>query len=250
MFTDMSGVWKLLSLDFSLLGFIVARFEKLVELQSNYPTLFLKVDDNLNIQKMSLCRCFCFTDIFDLIMFPQSYQSLQPGLITFIGAEICFPLFLRGAHCFGLKALLIWLTLIIILGIFSSRKQLFVMNPAQLTVAVQDFTAQNQGNKRKSIYIAEFKNSKFIPITSCVVLYLSATHKVIRAVPWGDFGCLTFAFSACWQRYVVQLFRSWQMETENVWRMPRVQLDGDWQTRLHAAMRIMFNQLHPKTRCV
>lgn len=92
------------------------------------------------------------------------------------GAEMFFSFFLRGAHCFGLKALLIWLTLIIILSIFSSKKQLFVMNPAQLTVAVQDFTPQNQGNKRKSIYIAEFKNYGFIPITSCVLLSLSCIY--------------------------------------------------------------------------
>lgn len=90
MFTDKSGVWKLISLDFSLLGFIGARFEKLVELKSNYPTLFLKVDDNLNVQKMSLCCCFCFTDIFDFIMFPQSYQPLQPGLITFMRSRDLF----------------------------------------------------------------------------------------------------------------------------------------------------------------
>lgn len=94
--------------------------------------------------KCSFIVVLCFASLMSLIL-SWCHNLISPHsrhLSHSWRAEICFSLLLLRAHCFGLKALLIWLTLIILLSIFSSRRQLFVINPAHAVSTTHRLTAE------------------------------------------------------------------------------------------------------------
>lgn len=136
MFRDMFGVWEWISLEFGLHHGTTLKI-----LWSHKQIIWLYF---LKPMTIFACRKCPFAAVFaslTSLIWSCFHNLISPcswDLSHSWGAEICFSLFLHGAHCFGLKALLIWLTLITLLSTYFGRRQLFVINPAKLTLYVED----------------------------------------------------------------------------------------------------------------